>query len=246
MKKLLALTLVLMLSLTLFAACGEDDKLVVGITEYKPMDYKDEKGEWTGFDAEFAQAFGKSIDKEVEFVVIEWGNKFNELNSGAIDCIWNGMTITDEVKKKTGCSIPYAKNTQVVVMKADLLDKYQDKDSMKKLTFAVEDGSAGAGVAKELGFKTLPVKTQAKALLEVSSGTSDACIIDLTMAQSMTGKGTSYETLGVGISLQSEEYGIAFEKNSEMVEKINDFIKESKENGLLDELSEKYGVEIAK
>ncbi|MBE7032978.1 MAG: transporter substrate-binding domain-containing protein [Ruminococcaceae bacterium] len=258
MKKILAIMLVLMLAVAMFAACEKqqdaakdsaniekDGKIVVGITEYAPMDYKDDNGEWTGFDAEFTREFAKSLDVEVEFVVIDWESKFDELNAGSIDCIWNGMTITDEVKEKTNCSVPYAKNKQVLVMKADVVANYQDEASLKNLSVAVEQGSAGEGVANDLGLTNIvPVTAQTDALLEVKAGTSQACIIDMTMAQAMTGEGTDYADLAMGILLKDEEYGIAFRKGSDMTEKINAFIEESKANGFLAGLSEKYGVEI--
>ncbi len=255
MKKLLALLLAVVMVFA-FAACSEDTaeqdleniqekgKIVVGITEYAPMDYQ-ENGEWVGFDADFARAVAKKLGVEVEFKVIDWDNKFLELNSGAIDCIWNGMTITDEVKKNTSCSKPYAKNEQVIVMNKALVDDYKDTDSIKELTFAVESGSAAESVCKDMGLDYVAVKTQADALLEVEAGSRLACIIDITMATSMTGKGTSYEDLTQGISLTKEEYGIGFRKNSNLTEKVNGYIDEMKADGTLDELAKKYGVAVA-
>lgn len=270
MKKLLTIALTLALAFSVFAGCGKkaaenkdkdsntaqpvasdsetikkNGKLVVGITEYEPMDYQDENGEWTGFDADFAREVASLMGVEAEFVVIDWDNKFLELDSKAIDCIWNGMTITDEVKLNTACSDPYAKNEQVVVMKASEVDKYKDTDSMKGLTFAVESGSAAEGAAEELGFKSVSVKAQSDALMEVKSGSADACIIDITMAQSMTGEGTSYQDLSKGLSLTKEEYGIGFRKGSDMQSLVNGYIKQLKENGKLDEIAKKYSVALA-
>ncbi len=253
MKKLLALMLALVMVLS-FAACDketsdiatveENGKLVVGITEYAPMDYQ-EDGKWVGFDAEFAEAVAKKMGVEVEFKVIDWDNKFLELDSGAIDCIWNGMTITDEVKKNTSCSKPYAKNEQVIVMNKALVGDYTDTDSIKELTFAVESGSAAEGVCKDMGLDYVAVKSQADALLEVEAGSRLACIIDITMAVSMTGKGTSYEDLAQGLSLTKEEYGIGFRKGSDLTEKVNGYIDEMKADGTLEKLSKKYGVALA-
>ncbi len=253
MKKLLALLLALVMVLS-FASCTKDQtdlekiesegKIVVGITEYAPMDYK-EDGKWVGFDAEFAKAVADKLGVDVEFKVIDWDNKFLELSSNAIDCIWNGMTITDEVKKNTSCSKPYAKNEQVVVMNKAEADKYTDADSLKGLKFAVESGSAAEGVAKDSGYDYVAVKAQSDALLEVESGSVDACIIDITMAASMTGEGTSYEDLVQSVSLTKEEYGIGFRKGSDLTEKINAYIDEMKADGTLDALSKKYGVAIA-
>lgn len=108
-------------------------KIVIGVTDYEPIDYKAEDGSWTGFDADFAMAFAKELGVEVEFVEINWDNKFTELNSGAIDCIWNGMTISDSVTKNCDVSMPYASNSQVVVMKKDKLADYPDADSINSL-----------------------------------------------------------------------------------------------------------------
>lgn len=160
-------------------------KLVVGITEFEPMDYKDANGNWIGFDADMATAFAKEIGVDVEFVLIDWDNKIMELNGKSIDCVWNGMTLTDEVKSSMECSIPYCSNKQVVVVRADVADKYQTVEACKDLSFAVEAGSAGENVAKDNGYKYTAVKDQATALMEVRSGTSDAAIIDLTMAKAM-------------------------------------------------------------
>ncbi|MCR4718393.1 MAG: transporter substrate-binding domain-containing protein [Firmicutes bacterium] len=261
MKKFLALALAGILCMGI-ASCGkkaveeetqtesdlayvqEKGKLVVGVTEYKPMDYM-ENGEWTGFDAEFAQEVAKMMGVDVEFVVIDWDNKFLELDSKSIDCIWNGMTITNEVTLNTACSVPYAKNEQVVVMKKDVVDNYKDNDSIKDLKFAVESGSAAESAAEELGFNTVAVKAQSDALMEVQAGSTDACIIDVTMADSMTGAGTSYADLAKGLSLTKEEYGIGFRKGSDLKAVVDGYIKELKDNGKLGELSEKYSVSLA-
>ncbi len=164
-------------------------KLIVGITDYKPMNFKDKKGEWTGFDTEFAKAVCEKLGVEVEFIEIDWDNKFLALESKSIDCIWNGMTISEEVLKNTSCSKPYARNAQVVVMDEDKLQDYKTAEDMKDLTFAAEAGSAGYQAAVDNGFKNVvEAGAQTDALLEVASGSSDACIIDLTMAQAMLKK----------------------------------------------------------
>jgi len=170
-------------------AIKEKGELVIGITDYKPMNYKDDKGKWTGFDTEFAQKVCEKLGIKAKFVEIEWDNKFVQLESKAIDCIWNGMTITDEVLKNTSCSKAYLRNAQVVVMSEEDVREYKDAKSMKDLKFAVEAGSAGAKAAKENGFKdVVEAAAQTDAFLEVESGACDACIIDLTMANAMINK----------------------------------------------------------
>ena len=221
-------------------------KIIVGITEYEPMDYKDENGEWTGFDAELAREFAASMNIECEFFVLaDWGKKFFELDAKNIDCVWNGMTITEEALANAAVSNPYVINAQVVVMKADQVAQYADAESMKDLTFAVEEGSAGQSVATEAGLTTISKQDQAGALMEVAAGTADACVIDITMAKAMTGEGTDYADLGIGISLSSEEYGVAFRKGSDMAEKFNQFLTDCKADGSLQTLAEKYQLTLA-
>ena len=93
-------------------------KLVVGITEFEPMDYKDASGNWIGFDADMAKLVAEKLGVDIEFTVINWDNKIMELDSKAIDVVWNGMTLTDEVKNSMECTNPYFNNAQVVVTKA--------------------------------------------------------------------------------------------------------------------------------
>ena len=221
-------------------------KIIVGITEYAPMDFKDENGDWTGFDAELARLFAEELDVECEFFVLaDWGKKFMELDTLNIDCVWNGMTITEEALSNAEVSDPYVINAQVVVMKADKVAQYADAESMKDLTFAVEEGSAGQTVATEAGLTTISKQDQAGALMEVAAGTADACVIDITMANAMTGEGTDYADLAAGISLSSEEYGVAFRQGSDIVAKFNSFLANKKTDGTLQQLAEKYELTLA-
>ena len=259
MKKMIALLLVLVLALSLLTACGgsasksdlkaikDNGKIVVGITDYAPMDYKDENGEWTGFDAEFARLFAKELGVDCEFFVIsDWGKKFLELETKQIDAVWNGMTITEEAKLNSSVSNPYVINAQVLVMKADVIANYPDAASIVDLAVAVENGSAGQSAAEEAGVKNIvPVQDQGAALMEVAAGTSDACVIDITMANAMTGEGTSYADLTSGISLTSEEYGVAFRKESDLTAKFNEFMKKIAADGTLQALADKYSLTLA-
>ena len=258
MKKLIAMLLVLVLALGLFAGCGAKDgsdldavkkagKIVIGITDYAPMDYKDENGEWTGFDAEFAKLFAAELGVECEFYEIaDWGKKFMELETNQIDAVWNGMTITEEAQLNSSVSDPYVVNAQVVVMKSDVLANFPDGESMKGLTIAVENGSAGQDAAVGIGAENIvPVQDQAAALMEVAAGTSDACVIDITMANAMTGEGTNYADLAYSVSLTSEEYGVAFRKNSDVTDAFNAFMDKMIESGKLQELADKYNLTLA-
>lgn len=219
--------------------------LVVGITDFEPMDYKDSNGNWIGFDADMATAFAESIGVKPEFVEIDWDNKILELDGKTVDCLWNGMTLTDEVKSAMSTSNAYCNNAQVVIVKSDVADKYQDEESLKDLTFAVEAGSAGEAQAEALGLEYTPVKAQSDALMEVAAGTSDAAIIDSLMAAAMVGEGTGYADLTYTIGLNSEEYGVGFRKGSDLTDTLNEFFKTSYDDGSMLECAESYGVQAA-
>lgn len=275
MKKIIAILLTAAMLIACLASCGGKDastssdasdasktsdtadsdlayvqgkgKLIIGMTDYAPMNYKEEgSDEWTGFDTEFAQKFGEKIGVAVEFVEIDWDSKQMELKSKSIDAVWNGMTITDEVTMTMDVSNAYVKNAQVVVMAADKVANYTTAESMKDLTFAAESGSAGEAAIKAAGFtKCTAVKTQALALLEVKSGSADACVIDITMANAMTGEGTSYADLAKGIELTTEEYGVGFRQGSDLVATFNSFMEEVYNSGWLKELAQKYELTLA-
>ena len=219
--------------------------LVVGITEFDPMDYQDADGNWIGFDADMAKAFAESLGVEVQFQIIDWDNKVMELDGKTIDVVWNGMTLTDEVTSAMDCTNAYCNNAQVVVLPADMADDYADAASMSGLNFAVESGSAGQAQAEANGFSYTEVVDQATAVLEVSSGTADAAIIDSLMAGAMVGEGTSYADLTYTIQLNSEEYGVGFRKGSDLVEKLNQFFVDSYADGTMTTLAETYGIQAA-
>lgn len=222
-------------------------KLVVGITEFEPMDYKDkDSGEWIGFDADLAKAFAKEIGVDVEFVEIVWDNKIIDLNGKNIDCVWNGMTLTDDVKAAMETSKAYCNNAQIVILPSDKVDSIKSVDDCKELNFAVENGSAGKNQAEANGFKYTEVEKQSDALTEVASGTSDAAIIDSLMAGAMVGEGTGFAKLAAtDIKLNSEEYGVGFRKGSDLAAKLNEFFDKSLADGSMEELAKTYGVQEA-
>ncbi len=219
--------------------------LVVGITDFEPMDYKDADGNWIGFDADMAKAFAESLGVTAEFVEIDWDNKIMELDGKTIDCVWNGMTLLEDVKTAMECTNAYCNNAQVVIVAADKADLYQDVESLKELNFAVETGSAGEDMAQENNFSFTPVQQQSSALMEVAAGTSDAAVIDSLMAAAMVGEGTSYADLTYTVGLNNEEYGVGFRKGSDLAKALNDFFASSYKDGSMTECAEKYGVQAA-
>ena len=271
-KKLLALLMAGAMSVSMLSGCGgsaaktddsstdaadtsasaESDvdyvksngKLVIGITDFAPMDYKEDgSDEWVGFDADMAKAFAESLGVKAEFIEINWDNKALELENKGVDAVWNGMTLTDDVKALMATSEPYCLNGQVVVLAADVADQYQTVESLSGLSFAVENGSAGMEQAEAAGLDYVAMDTQAKALMEVASGTSDAAIIDLLMAGAMIGEGTSYPDLTYTVQLNSEEYGVGFRKGSDLAEAFNNFWKEAYDAGTVMETAKTYGVQ---
>ena len=222
--------------------------LVVGITDFAPMDYQNESGEWIGFDADMAKAFAESLGVSVEFVEIDWDNKILELGSKSIDCVWNGMTLTDEVTSAMACSNAYCNNSQVVIVPADKAADYADVEACKALSFAVEAGSAGMAEVEKLGASFTEVKDQATALMEVAAGTSDAAVIDSLMAGAMVGEGTSYDSLTYTVSLNAEEgeqYGVGFRQGSDLADALSDFFKAAYADGSMQACAETYGIQAA-
>ena len=196
--------------------------LVVGMTDFAPMDYRDADGSWIGFDADMASAFAESLGVTVEFQEITWDYKVMELDAKSIDCVWNGMTLNDEVKAAMDTGNAYCLNAQVLVVPADRAADFENLTSLEGLNVAVESGSAGEDAAEALGASTTAVAKQADALMEVSAGTADAAVIDLLMAGAMIGEGTNYANLTYTVNLntaqglESEEYGVGFRKGSDL------------------------------
>ena len=261
MKKLIKMLVMVLVFTILFGAFGCEKKksdlekvkdnnvIYVGITIYDPMDYFDEDGETIiGFDAELANMFAESLGVKARFVVISWDSKVFELNGGYIDVIWNGMTKTEELGKNIDFSLAYATNYQCVVTKNTVTD-INTVEELKTKKVAVEQGSAGDSVATDLKLNLSRVNSQLDAINEVVAGTSDACIIDYTMAYSLVGKG-SYASLSIvdanKIAFEQEVFAVGFRKGSDLIAKLDEFFKTNYENGKLDELALKYGVAINK
>jgi len=252
-KKHVVVALVMILALTFgLTACpsSSQSELIIGYTVYEPMNYTDENGKFTGFDTELAEAVCAKLKMTPKFVVINWDTKEVELNAKSIDCIWNGLTITDARKQTMSITDPYVQNAQVVVMKADAA--YAGTASLIGKTVCAEAGSAGEETIEEddnlLQAVYVAKEVQTACLMEVAAGTADAAVLDLTLAKFMIGPGTDYANLAIKERLAVEDYGIAFRKTDDgpgLRDKVNGILKELKADGTLKALADKYGLDLS-
>ncbi len=266
-KKILSLTLALVLVVLALAGCGNSgadqaesdlayitDKgtMVIGYTVYAPMNYTDDDGNFTGFDTELAEAVCKKLGVTPEFIEIDWDTKEIELNAKNLDCIWNGFTITEERKENISFSKPYIENKQVVVIRTADADKYTDSASLSSANLVAEISSAGeSAIADDADLSKAnytAVAKQTDGLMEVKAGTADAVVLDVTLANAMVGEGTSYEDLQIvsGLDLAVEFYGVGFRKGSDAVAKVDEAFDALIADGTMEELGEKYQVNICK
>ena len=207
-------------------------KMVIGYTVYEPMNYTDADGNFTGFDTELATA------------VCE---KQTELAAKSIDCIWNGLTLTDDREENMACTKPYVKNAQVVVVKDGA--EYTSTADLVGKTVVAEAGSAGETTIQEdenlAQADYVSKSVQTDCLMEVAAGTADAAVLDLTLASAMIGEGTDYANLKMVDELNVEEYGVAFRKGSDVAAAVDTAFDELKADGTMGALAEKYDLTLA-
>ena len=222
-------------------------KMVIGYTVYAPMNYTDDEGNFTGFDTELATAVCEKLGVEPEFVEINWDTKVVELDAKSIDCIWNGMTLTEDIMANTATTKAYAKNAQVVVVKEGTA--YTSTADLAGKTVVAEAGSAGEAAIQ--GDENLAKadyiskSVQTDCLMEVAAGTADAAVLDLTLANAMIGEGTDYASLKIVDELNAEEYGVAFRKGSDAAAAVDAAFDELKADGTMQALAEKYELALA-
>lgn len=259
MKKIIALLLAVMM-LGVIAGCGAKDTestpdtddaketIVVGYTIYEPMNYKDKSGKLVGYDTELAEKVFENLGYEVIFQEIVWESKYTDLDSGTIDCIWNGFTCNtaddDGVlrSEKVDFSYNYMENRQVVVAKSD--SGIKTAADLKDKLAAGESGSAGETYAKSFeGVNFKGFTKQTECLYEVNAGTADIAVVDAQLAKSYAGKG-DYANLAIVDELSSdvEYYAIGFKKGSELTAKVNAQLEALGADGTITALAEKYGV----
>ena len=258
MKKLLTLIMAAAMLLTAcfgLTACSKGKvvqdgaKIVVGITDYAPMDYL-EDNEWTGFDAELAEIVFTNLGYTIEFKEIDWDTKIVTLNAGTIDCIWNGMTVTDELLNNLLLTTPYLKNIQVAVAKIENITSYTNKTNLANKKVAVESGSAAESLIEGLSNVNCNLRkltNQNAAIMEVAASTSDVAIVDLLLARNIC---LSSDYIGklafVDIGLCDEEYeefAVAFRKSdSKLFYNVNKEIEKLKKDGTILNLAVKYNI----
>jgi polar amino acid transport system substrate-binding protein len=225
----------------------EKGKMVIGYTVYEPMNYTDADGNFTGFDTELATAVCEKLGVEPEFVEINWDTKVVELDAKSIDCIWNGMTLTDDIMANTATTKAYAKNAQVVVVKEGT--DYSSTADLVGKTVVAEAGSAGEAAIEgdenlaQADYVSKSVQTDC--LMEVAAGTADAAVLDLTLANAMIGEGTDYASLKIVDELNAEEYGVAFRKDSDAAAAVDAVFDELKADGTMQALADKYDLALA-
>lgn len=264
MKKLFAVLALVMVAVMMFTGCaggqntatGDEassdlaavkaaGQMVIGITEYDPMNYYDENGTLIGFDTEYAQAVCEKLGIEAKFQVINWKTKETELASGNIDAIWNGLTVTEERKNDMDFTDPYLTNKQCVVINKDNAAAYTSADKMTNVIITAESGSAGetailadASLAKAT---FTPADSQKNALVALAAGNADAAVIDITLATASVGEGT-YENLMIveDIDLADEQYAIGFRVGSDLTAEVNKITKELIAEGTMAKIAQKY------
>ena len=258
MKKIFTLLMVAVLAATAcmsLTACGGgaseigagDGKLVIGYTIYPPMNYTDDNNEFVGFDTELAKAVCELLQVECEFKEIVWNNKVMALDSKEIDVVWNGMTITDELKQAMSITEPYLENKQVIVCKAADAANFS-ADAEKKgldregLTILAETGSAGDNTVTELGLTVQGVSAQKDTLIEIKSGTNKVAVIDKLMADVLVGEGSANPDLTyVDVDFPVEYFGIGFRKtDTATMFAVEKAIEMLKEDNTFDTLLSKY------
>ncbi|MBR1470574.1 MAG: transporter substrate-binding domain-containing protein [Lachnospiraceae bacterium] len=228
-----------------YAYITGNGKMVIGITLYEPMNYKAEDGTLTGFDTDFAQAVCDKLGVTPEFQEIDWDMKETELKSQNIDCIWNGLTVTEERRENMDFSKTYLLNKQCVVINSADASVYTDAASLSGAMLSAESGSAGETAIREdtslAQASYTASNSQQDALVALNAGNYDAIVIDYTMAKASVGSGDFADLAIVeNIELANEEYAIGFRTGSDMTEKVNTIIDELIADGTMADIAAKY------
>jgi polar amino acid transport system substrate-binding protein len=232
-------------------AKGSSEKLICGVTEFEPMNYRDQNGRWIGFDTELALLVGQKLKLTVEFQEIDWASKYNELEAGTITCIWNGFTANaseQDGRKRSDMvdfSYSYLRNQQCVVIKTERTGEFNTINDLTGKTVAAEAGSAGESAAQDAvgnNGRIIASPAQINTFLEVKSGAVDCAVVDILLAQRMAGRGDYSDLTVANITLEHEVYAVGFKKGSSLRQKVNTALKELYDEGKMTELAVKYGL----
>ena len=256
MKKFLCLLFILGLAVPFIFAGARSDKavagkLICGVTEFEPMNFRDSRGNWTGFDTELAQLVGQKLGMTVEFQEIEWASKYQELEAGTINAIWNGFTANSSENgvprsNMVDFSYSYLRNQQSVVIRSSRANEFRSVDSLTGKTAAAESGSAGEAFAKEAvgaSGRIIGSPAQINTFIEVKSGAVDFAVIDILLAQRLAGSGDYSDLAIANITLDHEVYAVGFKKGSDLTQKVNNALKQLYDEGKMAELAKKYKLE---
>lgn len=250
MKRLTKIFLLFIVILTL-GACSTDssstdsnDQLIIGIDDaFAPMGFRDENNNIVGFDIDLAKAVGEQMDTKVVFQPIDWGSKETELQSGRIDLIWNGYTVTEERKQKVLFTEPYLANAQVIVTLKDSEINSLNDLAGKSVGLQAQSSASNALNNSEIASEIKDItefKTNVLALQDLDNGRIDAVVIDeVVIDYYMTLKPDTYKVLEE--SLAPELYAVGVKKgNNELLEKVQKAMDEIIKKGTAAEISEKW------
>ena len=253
MKKFLAFLLVIVMATAMFASCDMGETIVVGYTVYEPMNYM-ENGELVGFDTDLAKAVFEKLGDKVVFKKIEWSNKYTELNSGAIDCIWNGFTSNGEDdgvarSERVDFSYNYMRNKQVIVTTKELAATVTEVGSLAGKVGGAEGGSAGAAYLKDTlsgSQRRDDYTSQLDALKDLSLGAVDFVVLDEQLALAYVGRGAYADLeLVTAISGETEYYAVGFKKGSTLTADVNRVLEELAKDGTIGKIATRYDLVTA-
>ena len=248
--KVLCIVLALVLlvaTLGALSACNnkKNGTLVLGVTYYSPMCYFDDNNELIGFDVELAKIVADKLNMNVKFQEINWDSKIIELNSGSIDCIWNGFSITPDRKEECDFTKAYLGNKQVAVIRTADQASYTSAASFAGKKAVVEDESYGEDCAKTLTAEAniIGLSTQMAAMTEVKMNSANFAVVDYTLAKDICGTGEFANLMiSEAATFEREYYGVGFKKGSALTEKVNAALVELYADGTIARLAEKYGL----
>ncbi len=241
---ILALIPVLTFSGCVLKKDSDKTQLKLGLdASFPPMGFKDENNNITGFDIDVAQEVCNRLDMELVCVPIDWDTKETELNAGNIDCIWNGMSYSDERAASMNLSQPYMQNSMVLVVNED--SGYKSQADLKDKVVAVQNGSTAQEILNESDFvntvkSTVELKDNPSAFVELENNTVDAVFVDVIVADYyITSQNKDFVVLKDGLA--EEDYVIGFRKADEDLKKmIVDTLIKMKNDGKLAEISTKW------